>query len=237
MPQSQELTSALHFRVVAPGPKAELLIVHGLAEYAERYRGIAEQFADSWHIDDCLRSARSWRSVGTRTHIDRFDDFVVDAEAVSRNLRSALCRAAAVRVGPQHGRDRDAVTRRAHANTCGTDRVEQFARSVQTWHQSFESVVKIRCCHPTQHPHFAWSRLKKNSRDEIVKKAYANDPLIPPTASLRLIVEFAKACNEARSLAPRISMPVLVCMGNAMRSRRRAARKFSSSARRRRTRR
>jgi len=54
---------------------------------------------------------------------------------------------------------------------------------------------------------------RKISRDESVQRAYANDPLIPPTASLRLIVEFAKACEKARTVATQISLPVLVVHG------------------------
>jgi lysophospholipase len=51
------------------------------------------------------------------------------------------------------------------------------------------------------------------SQDEAVQRAYANDPLIPKTASLRLIVEFAQACEAARSDAPGVRIPALIVHG------------------------
>jgi alpha-beta hydrolase superfamily lysophospholipase len=49
----------------------------------------------------------------------------------------------------------------------------------------------------------------KISSDESVRRAYVTDPRIPSTASLRLIVEFAAACESARRAAPNISLPWL----------------------------
>ena len=39
--------------------------------------------------------------------------------------------------------------------------------------------------------------------------------MIPPTASLRLIVEFASACERCRDVAPRLTTPWLVVHGEA----------------------
>jgi alpha-beta hydrolase superfamily lysophospholipase len=49
----------------------------------------------------------------------------------------------------------------------------------------------------------------KISSDESVQRAYMTDPRIPSTASLRLIVEFAAACETARQVAPEASLPWL----------------------------
>jgi alpha-beta hydrolase superfamily lysophospholipase len=56
---------------------------------------------------------------------------------------------------------------------------------------------------------------RKISTDETVQQAYANDPLIPPTASLRLIVEFAAACERCRKAASELTLPWLVVHGEA----------------------
>jgi alpha-beta hydrolase superfamily lysophospholipase len=56
---------------------------------------------------------------------------------------------------------------------------------------------------------------RKISTDETVQQAYANDPLIPPTASLRLIVEFAAACESCRNRATELTLPWLVVHGEA----------------------
>ena len=55
----------------------------------------------------------------------------------------------------------------------------------------------------------------KISMDEAVQRAYASDPLIPPTASLRLIVEFAAACERCRDDASQLTLPWLVVHGEA----------------------
>ena len=48
-----------------------------------------------------------------------------------------------------------------------------------------------------------------------MQRAYADDPLIPPTASLRLIVEFAAACERCRKDAVKLTLPWLVVHGEA----------------------
>jgi alpha-beta hydrolase superfamily lysophospholipase len=55
----------------------------------------------------------------------------------------------------------------------------------------------------------------KISSDETVQRAYVSDPRIPRTASLRLIVEFAGACERGRELAPQLQLPWLIVHGAA----------------------
>jgi acylglycerol lipase len=54
---------------------------------------------------------------------------------------------------------------------------------------------------------------RKISTDEAAQRAYGSDPLIPPTASLRLIVEFAAACERCRESAKQLTLPWLVVHG------------------------
>jgi alpha-beta hydrolase superfamily lysophospholipase len=56
---------------------------------------------------------------------------------------------------------------------------------------------------------------RKISTDEAAQRAYAADPLIPSTASLRLIVEFAAACERCRKSAAQLTLPWLVVHGEA----------------------
>jgi alpha-beta hydrolase superfamily lysophospholipase len=53
----------------------------------------------------------------------------------------------------------------------------------------------------------------KISHNEAVQHAYKSDPLIATTASLRLLVEFAKACERARSDAAHVDLPILIVHG------------------------
>src|SRR5262245_37981724 len=74
------------FACVAPQPRAQLLIVHGLAEYAARYRGLADTLAgrgiSCFGYDQRGHGARP----GPRTHVDRFDDFIDDLNLEADSL-------------------------------------------------------------------------------------------------------------------------------------------------------
>lgn len=53
------------------------------------------------------------------------------------------------------------------------------------------------------------------SSDEAVQRAYANDALIPKTASLQLLIEFALACERASVDAATVRTPTLIVHGGA----------------------
>src|SRR5262245_9183501 len=75
------------FECLATPARAELLIVHGLAEYAERYREIATTLAE--HGISCFAYDQRGHGSrpGTRTHVDRFDDYVDDLNLAAESLR------------------------------------------------------------------------------------------------------------------------------------------------------
>ena len=204
------------FESLAAHPRAALLIVHGLAEYAGRYRDLAATLAEhgisTFAYDQRGHGARP----GTRTHVDRFDDFVDDLnlEAASLARRSAelplfvwghsmgsIVTMGAV-LSARH-RWRGAIT--------SSNSLEIFRRGLNPLNPIFR--LGSRLLPHTRIPLGLDSR--KISTDETVQQAYANDPLIPPTASLRLIVEFAAACESCRNRATELTLPWLVVHGEA----------------------
>jgi alpha-beta hydrolase superfamily lysophospholipase len=204
------------FESLARTPRAALLIVHGLAEYAGRYRDLAATLADRgiscFAYDQRGHGARP----GTRTHVDRFDDFIDDLnlEAESLTRRSpglplfvwGHSMGSIVAIGAvltARHRWRGAIT--------SSNSLEVFRRGLNPLNPLFRLGARVL-------PHIRVPLgldARKISTDEAVQQAYANDPLIPPTASLRLIVEFAAACERYRSRAAHLTLPWLVVHGEA----------------------
>jgi alpha-beta hydrolase superfamily lysophospholipase len=204
------------FECLARSPRAALLIVHGLAEYAGRYRDLAATLADRgiscFAYDQRGHGARP----GTRTHVDRFDDFVDDLnlEAESLMRRSpglplflwGHSMGSIVAIGAvltARHRWRGAITSSAS--------LELFRRGPNPSNPFFRLAARLL-------PHIRVPLgldARKISTDGAVQQAYANDPLIPPTASLRLIVEFAAACERCRRGVSQLTLPWLVVHGEA----------------------
>lgn len=202
------------FECLAAHPRAALLIVHGLAEYAGRYRALGTQLAARGI--SCFAYDQRGHGVrpGIRTHVERFDDFVDDLnlEAASLQRRSpdlplfvwghsmgSIVVIAAV-LTARH-RWRGAIT--------SSNSLEVFRRGPDPLNPFFRIAASVL---PRIRVPLGLDA-RKISGDEAVQQAYAGDPLIPPTASLRLIVEFAGACERARSGATQLTLPWLVVHG------------------------
>lgn len=206
-------TSFPGFAALAREPRASLIIVHGLAEYAARYVDIARTLADRGVSCYAYDQIGHGDRAGVRTHVSRFDEFVDELlnviEAVradstaplflwGHSMGSVVATLAAARAGAQLA---GVVT--------SSSSLEIFRRGTNPLNPFFRaaSMLAPRIRIPLG------LDARKISSDESVQRAYANDPKVPPTASLRLIVEFARACERCRELAPRLKTPWLVIHG------------------------
>lgn len=207
-------TSLPGFRVDAQSPRAVLIVVHGLAEYAGRYRPIMEELARSGISSFAYDQRGHGEAAGIRTHVDRFDDFVDDLNLMIRAVHAAYPQLPIFIWGHSMG---TIVALLAASDP------QMPLRGVVTTSNSLE--IFRRGTNPLN-PFFrflSWlvPRVRiplgldstKISTDESVQRAYASDPQIPQTASLRLIVEFAAACEDAREAAATITLPSLVVHG------------------------
>jgi alpha-beta hydrolase superfamily lysophospholipase len=204
------------FGCIAPDSKAALLIVHGLAEYADRYREAADELSARGISSFAFDQRGHGKAPGVRTHVDRFDRFVDDLGIASRAVRERFPKLPLFIWG--HSMGSIVVLASAAAGSC-------TARGVITTSNSLE--VFRRGPNPTSALFRAAARIlprvriplgldaTKISTDPAVQRAYAGDPQIPGTASLRLIVEFALACERCRESAARITLPWLVVHGEA----------------------
>jgi lysophospholipase len=200
------------FEVRAAQPRAALLIAHGLAEYADRYRSHALQLATRGITTYAFDQRGHGATPGPRTHIERFQHFVDDLQRLTAELAArepalpfyvwghsmgSMVLAAAAGTLPIRG---------AIFSSCS---LEVFRDGPNPLHPVFRflarTVPRVRV------PLFLDAR--KISSDPEVQRAYGNDPRIPGTASLRLVVEFAAACEQVRATAPRLQLPCLVLHG------------------------
>jgi acylglycerol lipase len=204
------------FQCLATRPRAELLIVHGLAEYADRYRELAGTLADRGISCFAYDQRGHGSRPGERTHVERFDDFVDDLNLAAESLRrqspdlpmfvwghSMGSIVVMLAVLTARHRWRGAITT--------SNSLDVFRRGPNPLNPLFR--LGSRLLPRIRVPLGLDAR--KISTDEAVRRAYATDPLIAPTASLRLIVEFAAACARCRADAAQLTLPWLVVHGEA----------------------
>lgn len=204
------------FQCLATRPRAELLIVHGLAEYADRYRDLAGTLAERGISCFAYDQRGHGSRPGTRTHVERFDDFVDDLNLEAESLRRRSPELPLFVWGHSMGsivaigavltarhRWRGAIT--------SSNSLEVFRRGPNPLNPLFRLAARVL---PRVRVPLGLDA-RKISTDEAVQRAYADDPLIPPTASLRLIVEFAAACEHCRKGASQLTLPWLIVHGEA----------------------
>lgn len=198
------------FAIPAAAPVAALVIVHGLAEHAERYRGIAAELAASGISTFVFDQRGHGEAPGPRTHVDRFDRFVDDLNAVVAAVHAAHPSLPIFLWG--HSMGTIVVTlaaAQAHPAIRGvitsSNSLEIFRRGVNPLSPFLRALSWLA---PRARIPLGLDATRISS-DESVQRAYANDPRIPSTASLRLIVEFAAACERARAVAPQLTLPWL----------------------------
>jgi alpha-beta hydrolase superfamily lysophospholipase len=200
------------FDVRAAVPRAALLIVHGLAEHAERYRWHAQQLAARGITTYAFDQRGHGATAGPRTHIARFQHFVADLQRLTAELATrdpslplyvwghsmgSMVLALAAGTLPIRG---------AIFSSCSLD---VFRKGPNPLHPLLRGLARVvpRVRIPLS------LDPRKISNDPDVQRAYGSDPRIPGTASLRLIVEFAAACEQVRAAAPHLQLPCLVLHG------------------------
>jgi alpha-beta hydrolase superfamily lysophospholipase len=192
------------FAKLAPDARASLLVVHGLAEYAGRYLDFAEALSkrgvSCFAYDQIGHGGRP----GVRTHVARFDEYVADLGIAARAVRAHSPGAPLFVWGHSMGAIVAALAALERPDACAgviatSNSLEIFRRGANPLHPVFRALSTIA---PRIRIPLGLDA-RKISSDASVQQAYATDPGIPATASLRLIVEFAKACERVRLLAPR----------------------------------
>jgi lysophospholipase len=205
-----------HLEFVAVTPRASLLVIHGLAEYALRYRSVAQTLS-ARSVSTFVFDQRGHGAVNRpRTHVERFDAFVDDAQQMCEQIRAAFPSTPLFVWGHSMGamvalllaaRKLDGLS----GLIVTSSSLDVFKNKPNPLHPFFRFLSalapRIRVPTTVDAIHI--------SRDEATQRAYATDHLIPGTASLRLVVEFARANKRIEQLAGDIQLSTLIMHGEA----------------------
>jgi alpha-beta hydrolase superfamily lysophospholipase len=204
------------FEVVPPNLKAGLIIVHGIAEHADRYRHVAEALAAAGIACFVYDQRGHGKFPGTRTHVADFAEFANDLEWVGQSARKRFPSLPLFVWG--HSMGSVVVTLAAIDGL-------PWARGVITTGCALDAMPKLEGAAGVAlriaaalAPRLRISlRIDATALTQVVEiqQQHTNDPLVPRTASLKLLYGFAMACRRCHANAPKITLPWLAVHGEA----------------------
>jgi alpha-beta hydrolase superfamily lysophospholipase len=195
--------------------KAGLIIVHGIAEHGARYRHAAEALARRSVASFVYDQRGHGMSPGTRTHIGNFADFAADLRLVGEDVRQrfpglplfvwghSMGSVVLVLAAPDLKWARGFIT-----TGCALDampKLDGVAGALLRLASTLAPRLRISL------------RIDASALTQVLEeqRRHMSDPLVPRTASLRLLYGFAQACRIGRENAPKITLPWLAVHGEA----------------------
>jgi alpha-beta hydrolase superfamily lysophospholipase len=204
------------FEVVPPLPKAGLIVVHGIAEHADRYRHVAEALASQGIACFVYDQRGHGKFPGTRTHVADFGDFANDLVLVGQSVSRRFPSLPLFVWG--HSMGSVVVTLAAIDGL-------PWASGVITTGCALDAMPKLDGAAGVAlriaaalAPRLRISLgIDATALTQVVEiqQEHMNDPLVPRTASLKLLYGFAMACRRCYASAPRITLPWLAVHGEA----------------------
>ena len=194
-------------------PRAALLIVHGLAEHSGRYLHVLDSFANAGF--DCW--AHDYRchgqSPGLRVHVQHFDEFLTDLDAVRGLVSKARPDLPLFLIG--HSQGGLIVLREALAHPQGLEGIVVSSPFLGMHPTAAPSAPLHMVANivSTFAPKLMFSKVAEPSalsRDPKVPEAYIADPLVSTTVSARWFTSVLRAHADTQARAPTLSVPALV---------------------------
>jgi alpha-beta hydrolase superfamily lysophospholipase len=209
-------TSFPGFEVVPDAARAGLIFVHGIAEHSGRYRHVAAALAQSGISSFIYDQRGHGRSPGIRAHVGDFRAFAHDLQSVAAATRARFPGLPLFVWGHSMG---SVVVTLAAVNGMS------WARGVITSGCALDALPTLEGLRGLglRIAVALVPRLRINlrvdatrlTRVEEAQRAHMNDPLVPRTASLRLLHGFAEACQTCKSNLSRLDLPWLAIHGEA----------------------
>lgn len=204
------------FEVVPPDARAGLLIVHGIAEHGGRYRHAAAALAASGIATFVYDQRGHGLYPGVRTHVDDFELFAEDVQTVAAAVRTRFASlplfvwghsmgSVIVILAAVHGMD---WTRGVITSGCALDALPSLT-GLRGW--GLALAVKLL---PRLRINIGVDATRLTTVEE-AQRAHMSDPLVPRSASLRLLHGFASACHRCKDNLSRINLPWLAIHGTA----------------------
>jgi alpha-beta hydrolase superfamily lysophospholipase len=203
------------FEFVPQGAKAGLIIVHGIAEHGARYRHAAAALSQRNIAGFVYDQRGHGMSPGSRAHIGDFADFAADLALIGGNVQQRFPEMPLFVWGHSMGSvvvllaaQNLAWVRGVILTGCALDAMPKLdgvagalLRIASALAPRLRISLRIDASVLTQVPE--------------EQQRHMSDPLVPRTASLRLLYGFARACGTCRANAPNITLPLLAVHGEA----------------------
>jgi lysophospholipase len=196
-------------------PRAALVLLHGLAEHAGRYRHVADHFVAGGYAVDVPELRGHGRSPGPRVHVERFDEFVDDADAARDRLAAEHPTLPLFLIG--HSQGGLVALRAALRRPAGLAGVVVSSPLLGT-HPSVGPGPLLAAAARVLHAVLPALRLPNHvdprvlSRDPAVGSAYARDPLVSRRVSPRWYFETLRAIADTHARAGELAVPALVML-------------------------
>jgi alpha-beta hydrolase superfamily lysophospholipase len=204
------------YEIVPQAAKAGLIIVHGIAEHGGRYRHAAEALASTGIACFVYDQRGHGEYPGIRTHVADFAEFAGDLESIGRAVRSRFPELPLFVWG--HSMGSVVVTLAAIDGL-------HWAGGIITTGCALDAMPKLEGLAGTGlriatvlAPRLRISlRLDATALSQVleIQQKHMSDPLVPRTASLKLLYGFALACRRCQASAARITLPWLAVHGEA----------------------
>jgi alpha-beta hydrolase superfamily lysophospholipase len=190
--------------------------VHGIAEHGGRYRHVAEALAPRGIACFVYDQRGHGEFPGTRTHVEDFAQFATDLESVGRAARAKYPALPLFVWG--HSMGSVVVTLAAMdglhwasgviVTGCALDampKLEGLSGAVLRFAAALAPRLRISL------------RIDATALTQVleIQQQHESDPLVPRTASLKLLYGFAAACRKCHAHASRITLPWLAVHGEA----------------------
>jgi acylglycerol lipase len=195
---------------------AGLIIVHGIAEHAGRYRHVAQALAEHGIACFAYDQRGHGRHPARRTDIEEFAQFAGDLEALGQALQQRFPALPLFVWGHSMG---------SVIVTLAAIKQLRWARGIITTGHALHALPKLDGISGTAiklaarlAPRWRVSlRIDGSKLTRVIEtqRAHLADPLVPRSASLRLLFGFAGACATCVQSLPAITQPWLAVHGEA----------------------
>ncbi len=204
------------YEVIPDKPRAALVVVHGIAEHGGRYRHVADALARHDIASFVYDQRGHGRNLRARSQIDDFAGFAHDLNAVAASLRERHAALPFFVWGHSMGSvvsilaalDGLAGIAGVITSGCALDALPSLGgwrglglRMANTLLPRLRITLRIDASRLTQ--------------VQDIQRAHMSDPLVPRSASLRLLYGFAAACETCKAGLPTIHLPWLAIHGTA----------------------
>jgi len=197
-------------------PKAVLLVAHGLAEHSGRYKNLVDYFVPKGYAVYALDHRGHGKSEGTRSHVDNFNDYLIDLKTFFDMVRKDNKNTRIFLFGHSLGG--------TIATAYAVEHQEELAGLILSGSSLVAStsvspaLLAVAGIVSALLPKMGVTLLDASaiSRNKSVVDAYVNDPLVfRGKVPARTGAELARMWKQLPEQMPKIKLPVLIMHGFA----------------------